>query len=55
MNTDGAHRANMNFSYRNGLIRDEDGGHLGSFNGKIGKCSVLQAEFWEVLNGLPPA
>lgn len=49
MNTDGAHCANINLSYCDGVIIDKNEVCLKNFSRKIDSCSVLQVELWGAL------
>ncbi|KAG8478292.1 hypothetical protein CXB51_028085 [Gossypium anomalum] len=52
LNTDGAVRLDTGTAVAEGVARDRNGQWLFGFNRYIGKCSIFEAELWDIFEGL---
>lgn len=52
LNTDGAWRSSDRAAVGGGLVRDKNGKWLWGYTRSLGRCSVLEAELWQILDGL---
>lgn len=52
LNTNGAVQNSTGLSAAGGVLRDEAGKLLSGYNRHLGKCSVIEAKLWSILDGL---